>query len=125
MAWQAQQIARRQPGCDTVRWLAANKPDTVVEPPTAYLLPPYVSRRAVTNAHEMQFFVTAAQRRSRLDKLRVALKEIRHSRILRKQLRKIFIELQIVSDDHGDGRGHRLFNIERGERRSKPFLCFL
>ena len=59
-----------------------------------------------------------------LDHLRVALEELRHSRIVRKQVRQVDVELQIVRDDDRHRGGHRLFDIERGERGSKPFLGF-
>src|SRR5216684_3112399 len=56
--------------------------------------------------------------RRRLDELCVALKEIRHPGFVRKQLPQVLVELQVVTYDHGDRSGHRLLDIERGERGS-------
>jgi hypothetical protein len=44
--------------------------------------------------------------------------------IVRKKLWQQFVELGVVSDDSGHGRGHCLVHVARAERRLQPLLCF-
>src|SRR4029079_15406567 len=63
--------------------------------------------------------------RGRFDEVGVAQKELLHAWALREQPGQLLIELQVVGDDDGDGRRHRLLDVARGQRRTQPFLGLL
>ena len=63
--------------------------------------------------------------RGRLHQLRIAFEELRHPGVLREQLRQLLVELQVVGDDHRHRSGHRLLDVEWGQRRAKALLRFL
>jgi hypothetical protein len=63
--------------------------------------------------------------RRRFHHLRVALEKLRYPGVLGEQLRQLLVELHVGGDDHGNGSGHRLLNIEWGQRRAEPFLGIL
>ena len=62
--------------------------------------------------------------RGRFNQLGVTLKQLLHAGAVRKQLRQLVVELQVVRDDHGHRRRHGLLDIERRQRRAKALLGF-
>jgi hypothetical protein len=47
----------------------------------------------------------------------IAVEQLRHAGVVREKLRQLLVELQVVRDDDGHGRGHCLFDVERRECR--------
>src|SRR5258708_5453029 len=63
--------------------------------------------------------------RRRLHHVGVVLKVLCHPGVVRKQLRQLLIEFQVVRNDRSHGSGHRLLHVERSKRRLEPLLGFL
>jgi hypothetical protein len=84
---------------------------------------PTIKPQSARRENKVSPFERPVPESRRFDKPRITQEHRTHI-FMRKELRKLLVELRIPGDDHGDRSSHGFFDIGRRKRRTETLFCF-